>query len=140
LGGSDDGVSHFGPMAAGETKAAFFYVCSTFVAAGNNKIVAGQSYAITTYSGNPSFGGTSQGVTNFTTSIDDGTIQAAQNTVNAIWADINPSVLGATTTLTVDGDTGTIGCTNTASRPYSTCTPTSGPLTFSPSPFNARLA
>ena len=36
LGGGDDGTSHFGPMAAGETRAAFFFVCSTFAGSGNN--------------------------------------------------------------------------------------------------------
>jgi len=113
-------------MAAGETKAAFFYVCSSFVASGGTKTAAGQGYSVTTYSGNPSSGGTSQGVTNFSTTIDDSVIQSANNQVNAIWADINPSVLGATTTLTVDGDTGSLGC--------APCT-NAGPLTFTPAAF-----
>ena len=135
LGGSDDGTSHFGPMAAGETRAAFFYVCSTFAGSGNNNTSTG-GYNVTAYSGKPLFGGTVIGsATSFPTSIDDGTIAASQNTVNAIWADINPSVLGATTTLTVDGDTGTIGCT----EEYSTCpgggSSISGPLTFTPAAF-----
>ncbi|MDH4286404.1 MAG: hypothetical protein OEV26_03175, partial [Gallionella sp.] len=140
LGGGDNGSTHFGPMTAGQTRSAFFYICSTFVGSGGTKTSTG-SYDITAYSGNPAFGGSVIGPTptNFTTVIDDGTIAASQNTVNAIWADINPSVLGATTTLTVDGDTGSIGCTNSASMPYSTCTGggagTKGPLTFTPAAF-----
>jgi len=130
LGGGDDGLAHFGPMAAGQTQYAYFYVCSSFTGGGT---VAGQTYNVTAYSGNPLFGGIAIGApTAFTTTIDDSVIEAAANTVNAIWADINPSVLGATTTLTVDGDTGTIGCVN----PPSTCAGASkGPLSFSPATF-----
>lgn len=129
LGGGDDGKSHFGPMSAGETRAAFFYVCSSY---SGKPVVTGQGYDLSTYSGNPSFGGTLINTTPFTTSIDDDVIQANPNTVNSIWADINPSILGATTTLTVDGDTGTIGCVN----PPSVCTgAAAGPLTFNPATF-----
>lgn len=129
MGGGDDGTFHFGPMTAGETKPVFYYVCSTYAAGG---VTAAQTFDITTYSGNPLAGGISQGFTNFSTTIDDSVIEAAANTVNTIWADINPSVLGATTTLTVDGDTGTVGCAN----PPSTCTGgTKGPLAFNPATF-----
>ncbi|MDH3342900.1 MAG: hypothetical protein OEM07_04170, partial [Gammaproteobacteria bacterium] len=128
LGGGDNGISHFGPMAAGEIKPAFFYVCSSYTGGG---AVSGEGYTVTTYSGRPSAGGDSDFNT-FTTTIDDGVIQANPNQVNAIWADINPSILGATTTLTVDGDTGTIGCT----VPPSTCTGSeAGPLAFNPATF-----
>ena len=130
MGGGDDGLFHFGPLSAGETKPVFFYVCSSFTGGGTSTT---QSYDITTYEGKPSLGGTTiQPASNFTTTIDDGVVQASANTVNAIWADINPSVLGATTTLTVDGDTGTIGCVN----PPSTCSGASkGPLAFNPATF-----
>jgi len=129
LGGGDSGVFHAGPLAAGQSTTAFYYVCSSYTAGG---VTAAQTYNINTYSGNPSAGGTLQNTTGFSSIIDDSTIQAAANQVNAIWADINPSVLGATTTLTVDGDTGTIGCVN----PPSACAgATAGPLTFNPATF-----
>ena len=129
MGGGDDGIFHFGPMAAGENRAVFFYVCSTHT--GKTASVT-QNYTLTTYSGKPSAGGSSINATNFSTYIDDDVIEANPNTVNAIWADINPSVLGATTTLTVDGDTGTIGCSN----PPSTCTGSeAGPMAFNPATF-----
>lgn len=129
MGGGDDGIFHFGPFAAAETKPVFFYVCSSYAAGGTT---AAQTFDVTTYSGNPLAGGISQGFTNFSTTIDDSVIQASANSVNAIWADINPSVLGATTTLTVDGDTGTIGCVN----PPSACTGAAkGPLAFNPATF-----
>lgn len=130
LGGGDDGITHFGPMAAGETKQAFFYVCSSYAAGGTS---VAQTFNVTTYSGNPLAGGTLQNTTPFSILIDDSMIQANPNTVNAIWADINPSILGATTTLTVDGDTGTVGCTAI----YSTCGTLGGggPLAFTPAAF-----
>jgi len=129
LGGGDNGLFHAGPLAAGQTTAAFYYVCSSYTGGG---VTTAQTYNINTYSGNPSAGGTVQNTTGFSTTLDDSTIQAAANQVNAIWADINPSVLGATTTLTVDGDTGTIGCVN----PPSTCTgAAAGPLVFNPATF-----
>ena len=128
LGGGDNGISHFGPMSAGETKPVFFYVCSSDTSGGT---LAGQDYTVTTYSGKPSFG-SSEGGTSLTTTIDDSVIQANPNQVNAIWADINPSILGATTTLTVDGDTGTVGCT----VPPSGCTGSeAGPIAFNPATF-----
>lgn len=130
LGGGDDGLTHFGPMAAGETKQAFFYICSTYTAGGTS---VAQTFNVTTYSGNPLAGGVLQSTTPFSMLIDDSMIQANPNTVNAIWADINPSILGATTTLTVDGDTGSMGCTGI----YSTCGALGGggPLAFTPAAF-----
>lgn len=129
LGGGDGGVFHAGPLAAGQSTPALYYVCSSYAAGG---VTAAQTYNINTYSGNPALGGTLQNTTGFSTTINDSPIQAAANQVNAIWADINPSVLGATTTLTVDGDTGTIGCVN----PPSTCAgATAGPLVFNPATF-----
>jgi uncharacterized repeat protein (TIGR01451 family) len=129
LGGGDDGLFHFGPFTAGETKSLFFYVCSSYTGGGD---ALGETYTLTPYEGKPGAGGVAQTDIDFTTDIDDSVIQANSNQVNAIWADINPSVLGATTTLTVDGDTGTIGCAN----PPSACSGSSkGPLTFSPATF-----
>ncbi|MDH5711739.1 MAG: hypothetical protein OEZ15_08770, partial [Gammaproteobacteria bacterium] len=133
MGGGDDGIFHFGPMAAGETRAVFFYVCSSHTAKAAS---AAQNYSINTFDGKPTVAGggvaTPANTTNFSITIDDDVIEANPNVVNAIWADINPSVLGATTTLTVDGDTGTIGCVN----PPSTCTgAAAGPIGFNPATF-----
>jgi len=129
LGGNDSGILHVGPLAAGQTTPAFFYACSSYT---GGAVTAAQTYDIKTYSGNPSYGGTLQSTVGFSTTIDDSVIQAAANTVNALWADVNPAILGATATLTIDGDTGTIGCVN----PPSTCTGSqAGPIIFSPATF-----
>lgn len=130
MGGNDDGLFHFGPMDAGETRAVFYYVCSSYSAKPPS---ATQSYDLTTYSGKPSAGGSVIDVTGFTIVIDDDVIEANPNTVNAIWADINPSILGATTTLTVDGDTGTIGCAVPSS--CDTTGTGAGPMAFNPATF-----
>ncbi|MCW8922941.1 MAG: hypothetical protein OQK69_04845 [Gammaproteobacteria bacterium] len=132
MGGNDDGIFHFGPMDAGETRAVFFYVCSTYTA----KPVSGtQFYDVKIYEGKPVAAGggvvTPINTSNLSITIDDDVVEANPNTVNAIWADINPSILGATTTLTVDGDTGTIGCISPSG-----CTGAeSGPLSFNPATF-----
>lgn len=125
-GGGDDGIYHFGPMSMGEVRSVYFYVCSDFTGGGTSA----ESYDIALYDVRPVSASTALDTTSFTTTIDDGVIQAASNTVNAIWADINPSVLGATTTLTVDGDTGTIGC-----AVASCLKPPYGPMSFTPAAF-----
>ncbi len=131
MGGGDDGLFHFGPMASGETRAVFYYACSTHT---GKTASAAQPYTIDVYSGKPSAGGTVVDTTSINdTTIDDDVIEANPNTVNAIWADINPSVLGATTTLTVDGDTGTIGCSVPSS--CDTTGTGAGPMAFNPATF-----
>lgn len=134
MGGGDDGIFHFGPMDAGETRAVFFYVCSSYSAKPQSGT---QSYDLQTYNGKPvvAGGGVASPVdtSNFSIVIEDDVIEANPNTVNAIWADINPSILGATTTLTVDGDTGTIGCSVPSS--CDTAGTGSGPIAFNPATF-----
>lgn len=129
LGGNDSGISHIGPLAAGQVTPVFFYVCSSYTGSG---VTGAQTYDIKTYSGNPAYSGLLQSTNSFSNTIDDSVNQASPNTVNALWADVNPAILGATATLTIDGDTGTIGCAN----PPSTCAGASaGPIVFSPATF-----
>ncbi|MDH5611676.1 MAG: DUF11 domain-containing protein [Gammaproteobacteria bacterium] len=134
MGGGDDGIFHFGPMAANETRAVFYYVCSTYT---TKAASAAQSFSLSTYEGKPVAAGGGAtvpiGTTTDSVTIDDDVIEANPNTVNAIWADINPSVLGATTTLTVDGDTGTIGCSVPSS--CDTTGTGAGPMAFNPATF-----
>ena len=54
MGGGDDGRFHFGPMAAGETRSVFYYVCSTHT--GKTLSVA-QTFNLIVYEGKPSAGG-----------------------------------------------------------------------------------
>ena len=134
LGGGDDGIFHFGPFAAGQSKPAFYYLCSSY---NNLNESPSQSYDIKVYSGNPAAGGTQEGSANFSTRIDNDVIQANPNQVNVIISGPNPATIGGIVTMTVDGDTGTIGCVN----PPSTCTGNSGgPLAFTPATFTSWRA
>ena len=122
LGGGDDGIQHLGSFTAGQTKYAYFYVCSSF--AGSTQ--AGEGYTVSMFDRNPTVAGAvSLGSQAFTVSLDNTVIQAAQNSVSVIFAGPNPAVLGGTITMTVEGDTGTIG---NAPGP-------NGPLVFTPAAY-----
>ena len=135
-GGDEDSLFHIGPIAANETKAAFFYVCSTHTGKTES---AAQPYDIKIYSDKSSLVIDSAIGTypfNDTTIFDD-VIVANANKVVAVWAGTSNDELGTVATLTVDGDTGTLGCIN----PPSTCTGAEGgPLAFSPATFTGWRA
>lgn len=123
-GSYEDGKFHFGSFYAGETKPAFFYVCSSFT----GSTLAGQGYTVRVYDRDPALIGASQLASQaFSVSIDNTVIQANPNTVSVIFSGPNPGVLGGIITMVVEGDTGTIGCVN----PPSTCAGAqAGPLSF----------
>lgn len=123
-GSYEDGKFHFGSFYAGESKAAFFYVCSSF----SGSTLAGQGYSVRIYDRDPALIGASQLASqSFSVSIDNTVIQANPNTVSVIFSGPNPGVLGGIITMVVEGDTGTIGCVN----PPSTCAGAqAGPLAF----------
>lgn len=127
LGGGEDGKFHFGAFTAGQTKAAFFYVCSSFTGSTTTG-----GYSVTIYDRDPALGSptTLGGPTSFTVGIDNTLIQAATNVVNVIFSGPNPGVLGGIVTMTVQGDTGTIG---NAPGP-------NGPLSFTPAAYTTWRA
>lgn len=131
VGGGDDGKYHFGSFAAGETKPAFFYICSSLTTTGT---AAGEGYTVKIWNRDPALAGATQlGSAAFTGTIDDGVIQANPNTVQVIFSGPNPAQLGGIITLTIEGDTGTIGCVN----PPSTCSGAQGgPLVFTPAAYS----
>jgi|GEM_PF-2652908 len=102
-----------GSLAKGQTKTAFFYLSST-----DDDITATQTHTVSVFSGTPasgskianqnfSFAQTANG--NGTDDAVQNTIQANANKVNSISLS-NPSVtVGSTFTVTVKGETGTIG-------------------------------
>ncbi|HWH42909.1 MAG TPA: hypothetical protein VNU21_23880, partial [Usitatibacter sp.] len=122
LGGNDDGVQHVGAFTPGQTKYAFFYVCSTFTGG-----TTSASLDVTGYDRNPSLPGavTLGGPGTFSYTIDNTLIQANPNKVTVIFAGPNPAVIGGLVTMTVEGDTGVIG---DAPGPH-------GPLSFTPASF-----
>lgn len=128
-GGNDDGKFHLGAFYAGETKAAFFYVCSSFT----GTTQPGQGYSVSIHDRDPALIGAIQLASqSFVVSIDNTVIQANPNTVSVIFSGPNPGVLGGIITMVVEGDTGTIGCVN----PPSTCAGAqAGPLSFTAASF-----
>ncbi|HET9577237.1 MAG TPA: hypothetical protein VFP44_05380, partial [Usitatibacter sp.] len=122
LGGNDDGIQNLGAFSAGQTKYAFFYVCSSFT--GNTSSGA---FDVAVYDRNPALAGaaTLGGPSNFSFTVDNTLIQAATNTVTTIFAGPNPATIGGIVTMTVEGDTGTIG-----SNPGP-----NGPLSFTPAAY-----
>lgn len=130
LGGGDDGAYHIGAMPAGQTRPVFYYICSSYTA---SSISPAQNYDIKLYNGNPSAGGSQvDTTTTLSMTIDNTVIKANANSVNVIVSGPNPATLGGIITMTVDGDTGTIGCVN----PPSTCTGSAaGPMYFTPATF-----
>ena len=128
IGGGDDGLYHVGAMTANIPKYAFFYVCSSLTGGGT---AAGQGYTINTYDRDPALGGAvNLGAQTFSTSIDDSVIAAAANKVTVVVSGPNPATLGGIMTITVEGDTGTIG---NAPGP-------NGPLSFTPAAYASWAA
>ncbi|MBK5276635.1 MAG: DUF11 domain-containing protein [Desulfuromonadales bacterium] len=128
-GGGDDGIFHIGLFTAGQTNAAFFYLCSSYTTLNSSP---SQTYDVKVYNGNPSAGGSQVSSTTLSTTINNNVIQANPNQVNVIISGPNPATLGGIVTMTVDGDTGTTGCVN----PPSACAGSSaGPLAFTPATF-----
>ncbi|GFE57585.1 DUF11 domain-containing protein [Geobacter sp. AOG1] len=130
LGGGDDGAYHIGSLLAGQTKPVFYYICTSYTGG----ISPTQTYDIKLYNGNPSAGGSQiDTTTTLSMTIDNTVIKANANSVNVIVSGPNPATLGGIITMTVDGDTGTIGCVN----PPSTCTGSAaGPMYFTPATFS----
>ncbi|HEX8285676.1 MAG TPA: hypothetical protein VF588_20135 [Pyrinomonadaceae bacterium] len=105
LAPNEDGVVHLGAMNAGESKMAFFYL----QASGTGDSVVPQSHTVRVYSGNPSAGAPQIGSALFTMTPVLETIKANANKVTTVISGPNPATLGGTLTMTVTGDTGTIG-------------------------------
>ncbi|HEX6184280.1 MAG TPA: hypothetical protein VFZ44_10410 [Pyrinomonadaceae bacterium] len=105
LAPNEDGVVHLGAMNAGESKMAFFYLQAT----GSGDVATAQSHTVRVYSGNPSAGASQIGSASFSMSPVLETIKANANKVTTVISGPNPATLGGTLTMTVTGETGTIG-------------------------------
>ncbi|HET9653568.1 MAG TPA: hypothetical protein VFP36_15320, partial [Usitatibacter sp.] len=127
LGGNDDGIQNLGAFSAGQTKYAFFYVCSNFTGG-----TSSGGFDVAVYDRNPTIAGASTlgGPNTFSFTVDNTLIQAGTNQVTTIFAGPNPATIGGIVTMTVEGDTGTIG---NAPGP-------NGPLSFTPAAFTSWRA
>jgi uncharacterized repeat protein (TIGR01451 family) len=100
LATNEDGVYHIGSLGTSSTANVYFYLTGATTA-------SAQSYRVHLYEGNPSIGGTELCYEQKShTSVDD-TLQAAANKVNSVVS--TAAYIGGTLSITVKGDTGTIG-------------------------------
>ena len=104
LAPNEDGVVHLGAMNAGESKMAFFYL----QAVGSGDVATAQSHTVRVYSGNPATA-PQIGSASFSISPVAETIKANANKVTTVISGPNPATLGGTLTMTVTGETGTMG-------------------------------
>lgn len=119
LAPNEDGVVKVGDLAAGASETVFFYFAASAAS------VAAQSHTITVYDDRPSYGGAVLASQGFTFTAVEETIAALANKVTAVVTGPNPPGLGGIVTITVTGQTGTIGNSKIVS--YSPATWTSWP-------------
>jgi uncharacterized repeat protein (TIGR01451 family) len=92
-------------MNAGESKMAFFYL----QAAGSGDDAGAHTHTVRVYGGNPPAGAPQIGSADFSLTPVTETIKANANKVTTVISGPNPATLGGTLTMTVTGETGTIG-------------------------------
>ena len=101
LSTNEDGITHFGSLAAGAKAYIYFYYQASAITA------VGETHDISIFDGSPAVvSSTCQTSFSLTASTD---ITANNNTVSAIFATPDPAELGGLAVITVEGDTGTIG-------------------------------
>lgn len=102
---NEDGVFHVGGMTANSTRSVFFYLQAAVLT------TTPQTHRLEVYDRNPLFAGAAQLATSavFTiTSVAD-TIAANANKVNTVVTGPTPATLGGIVTMTVTGESGTVG-------------------------------
>ena len=100
LAPNEDGLMHLGPLAPGQTKTAFFYLQAS------GATTAAQTHTVRVF---PNKAGVGQlAGANFSMTSEE-TIQANANKVTTVITGPNPAELGGIVTMTVSGDTGTVG-------------------------------
>ncbi len=100
LATTEDGLFHIGPMSPGQTRTVFFYIAAT------SATLTAQTQTVRIFPTRPP--ATELFSASFTMTVAE-TIQANANKVTTTVAGPNPPGLGGLVTITVTGDTGTIG-------------------------------
>lgn len=103
LAPNEDGIVKVGDLAAGASKTVFFYYQATAAT------VTAQSHTIRVYNDRPSYGGSIIATQAFSFTAVEETIAALANKVTTVVTGPNPPGLGGIVTITVTGQTGTIG-------------------------------
>jgi uncharacterized repeat protein (TIGR01451 family) len=102
LGANAVGAIDLGPLANGQTKTAFFYLGS------NADTTVGQTHTVSVFNGSPTSGHLLTSQNSSFTSVQD-TIKANANKVTSVSVSPSSPTVGGTFTITVTGQTGTIG-------------------------------
>jgi uncharacterized repeat protein (TIGR01451 family) len=101
LGLNEDGIMHVGSLASGASKMVYFFVTATGATA------TAQSHTVSLYSTRPDLASSTCGDP-FSLTVEE-TIKAVANKITTTVAGPNPPELGGIMTMTVTGQTGTIG-------------------------------
>ena len=105
LGAKESNLVELGTLAAGSSTTAFFYLQAQF------ETLTAQTHTIKLYDGDPTKGGIllNGAGSNFTFNQVLGVIAAGANKVTTTVAGPTPNALGGLVTVTISGDTGTVG-------------------------------
>ena len=106
LASTEDGVQHVGPLAAGASVQVYFYLGDATGSTDNNAL--NETFQINIYNGDPTL---VSEVCDYTDTINavENTISANANVVNTTISGPNPAQLGGVMTMSVVGETGTVG-------------------------------
>ncbi|MEW5855643.1 MAG: Ig-like domain-containing protein, partial [Myxococcota bacterium] len=110
LGTNESGVAHVGPLAAGASAQVYFYLRDTTPSAGDNAAL-NQNFFVNLFPTDPALNPTEICDYQDTVSQVDATVNANPNQVHASVTGPNPPELGGVVTITVVGQTGTMGGT-----------------------------
>src|SRR5262249_21480839 len=109
LGANEDGVQHVGPLAAGASKQVYFYLVD---ASGSTDATGlNEPFQVNLYPGDPAILGAGAEVCDYADQIENiaASTKAPANAVYPPIAGPNPAATGGIMTLTVVGETGTVG-------------------------------
>lgn len=102
LAPTEDGIMHIGPLASGASTTAFFYLTAT------TATTTAQTHTVNLYTTRPDLSSGATCGDPFSLTVEE-TIKAVANKINTVVSGPTPPELGGIMTLTVTGDTGTIG-------------------------------
>lgn len=105
LASTESGIVHVGPLAPGASKTVYFYLMSS--GAGNTSTPL-QTHTVSLYPTRPDLAASNICSDPFSLTVEE-TIKAVANKINTVMSGPTPPELGGVMTMTVTGDTGTIG-------------------------------
>ncbi|MCC5616139.1 DUF11 domain-containing protein [Nostoc sp. CHAB 5836] len=105
LASTENGIVHVGPLAAGASRTVYFYVMSSGT---GNTLTPLQTHTVSLYPTRPDLAASNICSDPFSLTVEE-TIKAVANKITTVVTGPTPPELGGIMTMTVTGDTGTIG-------------------------------